>query len=51
MHWILALGAELALDVIAEGVETEQQCPMLRLACPHVQDFRQGRQQSGSKSD
>lgn len=41
---IVSLGAELGVDVIAEGVETEQQFQMLtRLGCPRVQGYLLGR--------
>jgi EAL domain-containing protein (putative c-di-GMP-specific phosphodiesterase class I) len=41
---IVALGAELGMDVIAEGVETEQQLQMLTdLECPRVQGYLLGR--------
>lgn len=41
---ILELGAELAIDVLAEGVETEQQLQMLTdLGCPRAQGYLLGR--------
>jgi EAL domain-containing protein (putative c-di-GMP-specific phosphodiesterase class I) len=41
---ILALGAELGLDIIAEGVETKQQLQMLTdLGCPRAQGYLLGR--------
>jgi EAL domain-containing protein (putative c-di-GMP-specific phosphodiesterase class I) len=41
---IVSLGAELGIDVIAEGVETEQQLQMLTdLDCPRVQGYLLGR--------
>jgi EAL domain-containing protein (putative c-di-GMP-specific phosphodiesterase class I) len=41
---IVSLGAELGLDVIAEGVETEQQLRMLTdLGCPRAQGYLLGR--------
>ena len=41
---IISLGAELGLDVIAEGVETEPQFQMLKdLGCPQVQGYLLGR--------
>lgn len=44
MRSIIALGADLGIDVIAEGVETEQQFQMLEeLGCPHVQGYLLGR--------
>jgi EAL domain-containing protein (putative c-di-GMP-specific phosphodiesterase class I) len=44
MRWIIALGAELEIDVIAEGVETEEQFKMLAdLGCPRVQGYLLGR--------
>ena len=44
MRSIISLGAELGIDVIAEGVETEQQLHMLEdLGCPRVQGYLLGR--------
>jgi EAL domain-containing protein (putative c-di-GMP-specific phosphodiesterase class I) len=44
MRSIIALGAELDMEVIAEGVETEVQLQMLKdLGCPQVQGFLLGR--------
>jgi EAL domain-containing protein (putative c-di-GMP-specific phosphodiesterase class I)/PAS domain-containing protein len=44
MRSIISLGADLGIDVIAEGVETEQQLRMLEdLGCPRVQGFLLGR--------
>ena len=44
MRSIISLGAELGIDVIAEGVETEQQFRMLEdLGCPRVQGYLLGR--------
>ncbi len=44
MRLILSLGTELGLDVIAEGVETQQEFRMLRdLGCPKVQGYLLGR--------
>jgi EAL domain-containing protein (putative c-di-GMP-specific phosphodiesterase class I)/PAS domain-containing protein len=44
MRSIVALGAELDIDVIAEGVETEEQLNMLTdLGCPRVQGYLLGR--------
>ena len=41
---IVSLGAELGIEVIAEGVETEQQLQMLTdLRCPRVQGYLFGR--------
>jgi EAL domain-containing protein (putative c-di-GMP-specific phosphodiesterase class I)/PAS domain-containing protein len=41
---IISLGADLGIDVIAEGVETEQQFQMLQdLGCPRVQGYLLGR--------
>jgi EAL domain-containing protein (putative c-di-GMP-specific phosphodiesterase class I) len=40
---ILSLGAELGIDVLAEGVETEQQLQMLTdLGCPRAQGYLLG---------
>jgi diguanylate cyclase (GGDEF)-like protein len=39
-HAVISLGAELGVDVIAEGVETEPQWEMLAgLGCPQVQGY------------
>jgi EAL domain-containing protein (putative c-di-GMP-specific phosphodiesterase class I) len=44
MRSIISLGADLGIDVIAEGVETEQQLHMLEdLGCPRVQGYLLGR--------
>ena len=44
MRSVVLLGAELGIDVIAEGVETEQQFQMLEaLGCPRVQGYLLGR--------
>jgi EAL domain-containing protein (putative c-di-GMP-specific phosphodiesterase class I) len=44
MRSIISLGADLGIDVIAEGVETEQQFQMLEdLGCPRVQGYLLGR--------
>ena len=44
MRSIVSLGAELGIDVIAEGVETELQLQMLAdLGCPGVQGYLLGR--------
>jgi EAL domain-containing protein (putative c-di-GMP-specific phosphodiesterase class I)/PAS domain-containing protein len=41
---IVSLGAELGIDIIAKGVETEQQLQMLAdLDCPRVQGYLLGR--------
>jgi EAL domain-containing protein (putative c-di-GMP-specific phosphodiesterase class I) len=41
---IISLGAELDMEVTAEGVETEQQLRMLTdLGCPHAQGYLLGR--------
>jgi len=41
---IVSLGAELGMDVVAEGVETEEQLQMLTdLECPRVQGYLLGR--------
>jgi EAL domain-containing protein (putative c-di-GMP-specific phosphodiesterase class I) len=41
---IVSMGAELGIDVVAEGVETESQLKMLRdLNCPRVQGYLLGR--------
>jgi EAL domain-containing protein (putative c-di-GMP-specific phosphodiesterase class I) len=48
---IVSLGAELGVDVIAEGVETEQQFQMLtRLGCPRVQGYLLGRPMSATQA-
>jgi diguanylate cyclase (GGDEF)-like protein len=48
---IITLGAELGLDVIAEGVETELQLQMLRdLGCPRAQGFLLGRPMSAQRA-
>ena len=40
VHAVIALGAELDVEVMAEGVETEAQLSMLRdLGCTHAQGF------------
>jgi EAL domain-containing protein (putative c-di-GMP-specific phosphodiesterase class I) len=44
MRLIVSLGAELDMEVIAEGVETEEQLQMLRdLSCPQAQGYLFGR--------
>ena len=44
MRSIISLGADLGMDVIAEGVETEEQFQMLEdLGCPRVQGYLLGR--------
>jgi len=44
---IIALGADLGIDVLAEGVETEQQLQMLiDLGCPGAQGYLLGRPMS-----
>jgi EAL domain-containing protein (putative c-di-GMP-specific phosphodiesterase class I)/PAS domain-containing protein len=44
MRSTISLGADLGIDVIAEGVETEDQFQMLEdLGCPRVQGFLLGR--------
>jgi EAL domain-containing protein (putative c-di-GMP-specific phosphodiesterase class I)/CheY-like chemotaxis protein len=44
MRSIISLGADLGIDVIAEGVETEHQFQMLEdLGCPRVQGYLLGR--------
>jgi len=44
MRSVISLGADLGMDVIAEGVETEQQFQMLEdLGCPRVQGYLLGR--------
>jgi EAL domain-containing protein (putative c-di-GMP-specific phosphodiesterase class I) len=44
MRLIVSLGAELDMEVIAEGVETEEQLRMLTdLGCPQVQGYLLGR--------
>jgi predicted signal transduction protein with EAL and GGDEF domain len=41
---VVSLGAELDMEVIAEGVETEEQLQMLTdLGCPQAQGFLLGR--------
>ena len=48
---IVSLGAELGIDVIAEGVETEEQFQMLAgLGCPTVQGFLLGRPMSATQA-
>jgi EAL domain-containing protein (putative c-di-GMP-specific phosphodiesterase class I)/CheY-like chemotaxis protein len=48
---IVSLGAELGIDVIAEGVETEQQFQMLAtLGCPRVQGYLLGRPMSATQA-
>ncbi|GEM_PF-2586872 len=50
MRSIVSLGAELGIDVIAEGVETEQQFQMLTdLGCPKAQGHLLGRPMSADK--
>jgi EAL domain-containing protein (putative c-di-GMP-specific phosphodiesterase class I) len=44
MRSILSLGADLGLEVIAEGIETEEQLQMLMdLGCPQAQGYLLGR--------
>jgi EAL domain-containing protein (putative c-di-GMP-specific phosphodiesterase class I)/PAS domain-containing protein len=44
MRSTISLGADLGIDVIAEGVETEEQFQMLEdLGCPRVQGYLLGR--------
>ena len=44
MRLIVSMGAELGIDVVAEGVETERQLQMLTdLKCPRVQGYLLGR--------
>ena len=44
MRLIVSLGAELDMEVIAEGVETEEQLQMLKdLGCPQAQGYLLGR--------
>jgi EAL domain-containing protein (putative c-di-GMP-specific phosphodiesterase class I)/PAS domain-containing protein len=44
MRSIISLGADLGIDVIAEGVETEEQFHMLEdLGCPRAQGYLLGR--------
>ncbi len=51
MRSIISLGAELGIDVIAEGVETEQQLQMLvDLGCPRVQGYLLGRPMSANQA-
>jgi EAL domain-containing protein (putative c-di-GMP-specific phosphodiesterase class I)/PAS domain-containing protein len=51
MRWILSLGAQLGIDVMAEGVETEQQLQMLTdLGCPQAQGYLFSRPMSGSQA-
>lgn len=51
MRSIVALGAELGIDVMAEGVETEQQFQMLTdLECPRVQGYLLGRPMSATQA-
>lgn len=48
---ILALAGELGIDVIAEGVETEEQLQMLiHLGCPQAQGYLLGRPMSSQKA-
>lgn len=48
---IVSLGAELGVDVMAEGVETEQQFQMLAdLGCPTVQGYLLGRPMSATQA-
>jgi EAL domain-containing protein (putative c-di-GMP-specific phosphodiesterase class I) len=40
MRSVISLGADLGIDVMAEGVETEEQFSMLEeLGCPKVQGY------------
>jgi len=48
---IVNLGAEIGVDVIAEGVETEEQFQLLsRLGCPMVQGYLLGRPMSAKQA-
>jgi EAL domain-containing protein (putative c-di-GMP-specific phosphodiesterase class I) len=48
---ILELGADLGIDVLAEGVETEQQLQMLTdLGCPRAQGYLLGRPMSARQA-
>jgi EAL domain-containing protein (putative c-di-GMP-specific phosphodiesterase class I)/PAS domain-containing protein len=48
---IVCLGAELGVDVMAEGVETEEQLQMLaNLGCPTVQGYLLGRPMSATQA-
>jgi EAL domain-containing protein (putative c-di-GMP-specific phosphodiesterase class I) len=48
---ILALGADLGLEVIAEGIETEQQLQMLTdFGCPQAQGYLLGRPMSARQA-
>jgi diguanylate cyclase len=51
MRSIVSLGAELDMDVIAEGVESELQLQMLAdLGCPQVQGYLLGRPMSAAQA-
>ncbi len=51
MRSVVLLGAELGIDVIAEGVETEVQFQMLAdLGCPRVQGYLLGRPMPASQA-
>ena len=51
MRSILALGADLGLVVIAEGIETEQQLQMLmELGCPQAQGYLLGKPMSARQA-
>lgn len=51
MRSIVTLGAELGIDVIAKGVETEAQLQMLGdLGCPRVQGYLLGRPMSAQQA-
>ena len=48
---VVSLGADLDIDVLAEGVETEQQLQMLvQLGCPRAQGFLLGRPMSATQA-
>jgi EAL domain-containing protein (putative c-di-GMP-specific phosphodiesterase class I) len=51
MRLVIALGAELDIDVLAEGVETEEQLQMLTdLGCPQVQGYLLGKPMSAEQA-
>jgi predicted signal transduction protein with EAL and GGDEF domain len=51
MRLIVSLGAELDMQVIAEGVETEEQLQMLTdLGCPQVQGYLLGKPMSPERA-
>jgi diguanylate cyclase len=51
MRLVISLGAELDIEVIAEGVETEEQLQMLTdLGCPQVQGYLLGKPMSADQA-